>query len=365
MHVRRRIVHLTSVHARYDTRIYLKECCSLAATGNEVSLVVADGQPDEIRNGVRIFGVPRPGGRFGRMIGGTRAVMRKGLAIDADVYHIHDPELLLIARRLKRAGKKVVFDAHEDLAKQILLKTYLPLPLRRLVSIAYGSYERRVVRAIDGVVTATEGQVAGFRDAARSIAVVENFSIGSAFPERQLDFETVRILHAGSLTATRGLYNMTRLANVLPSGDQLVLAGPLETKADPATLSPAEYLGVLPYDELVLEYAKANLGLILYNPVGQYGMATAVKLYEYMAAGLPVIVPDHGEWPLLIRRLKCGIAVNVEDTMAQARAIDWLRSNPEEARQMGRNGRQFALQNASWESAFKKLVQFYARILHV
>lgn len=361
---RPRIAHLTSVHPRYDARIFWKQCKSLVEIGYDVTLIVADGLASERRHGVEIEGVEKSSGRFGRMWHSTRSVQERALSLDADLYHLHDPELLTIARQLKKAGKKVVFDAHEDLAKQILLKKYLPLPLRRLVSAAYHFYEQRTVRVIDGVVTATEGQVAGFKKAARNIGVVENFSICSIFPERNLDFSTVRILHAGALTTTRGLQNMTRLAHELRKGDQLVLAGPLEAGTDPALLSPATYLGVVPHEELAHEYAKANLGLILYNPVGQYGMATAVKLYEYMAAGLPVIVPDHGEWPLLIRRLKCGLAVDVSDTSAQVQAIDWVRSNPEEAMQMGRNGRQFALQNASWECAFKKLQLFYADMLN-
>lgn len=361
--IKSRICHLTSVHSRYDARIFLKECRSLASVGHEVVLVVVDGLPDEVREGVTIIGVEKTKGRAGRMWYSTRSLLEKALSLNADLYHLHDPELLLVARQLKKAGKKVIFDAHEDIAKQLLLKKYIPLLLRRLISIAYIRYEQRTVRLIDGVVTATQGQVVGFNKSARRIEKVENFAICSKFPERDLNFSMIRILHAGALTVDRGLHNMVRLANALREDEQLVFAGQLERGTSIATLSPAKYLGILPYEELVHEYAKANLGLILYNPVGQYGMATAVKLYEYMAAGLPVIVPDHGEWPSLIRGLKCGIAVDVGDTSAQVQAIDWIRSNPKEASEMGRNGRRFALQHASWESAFEKLNRFYKVIL--
>jgi hypothetical protein len=52
------ICHLSSVLSRYDTRISLKECRSLARTGYQVSLVVADGKGEEVRDGISILECP-------------------------------------------------------------------------------------------------------------------------------------------------------------------------------------------------------------------------------------------------------------------------------------------------------------------
>lgn len=357
-----RVAHLTSVHARYDSRIFWKQCRSLAAAGHDVTLVVADGLPDELRDGVKIAGVARSSGRLGRMWHSARNVLETALALDCDLYHIHDPELLTIARKLKRKGKRVVFDAHEDLTVQILQKPYLPRVLRGLVSKVYHSYEQSTVGEMDGVITATSGLMPNYVAVARNREVVENFAIFANYPARQLDFTRLRILHAGALTAARGLNNMLRLASALRESDRLVLAGRLEPTTPLSTLSPAEYLGVVPHDQLAEEYGKANVGVILYNPCGQYHMATAIKLYEYMAASMPVLVPDHGEWPEFVRSRACGVAVNVEDVEAQLEALEWMRANPEDAARMGRNGRLYAEENASWESAFRRLEGFYQKV---
>ena len=103
-----RVVHLTSAHGRYDTRIFLKMCSSLASYGYDMSLVVADGEGDEVKNGVTIFDVgPKPRGRLSRMTKTVNDVLKKAIYLNGDIYHLHDPELMPVGIKLKKLGKKV------------------------------------------------------------------------------------------------------------------------------------------------------------------------------------------------------------------------------------------------------------------
>ena len=112
---------MTSAHASDDTRIFYKECVSLAKAGYEVSLVARGPAREEA--GVRVVGVGVPsGGRLFRMLFFARRIYRQALALDAEVYHLHDPELLPYGLRLKRRGKVVIFDSHEFTAQAILEK---------------------------------------------------------------------------------------------------------------------------------------------------------------------------------------------------------------------------------------------------
>lgn len=155
---------------------------------------------------------------------------------------------------------------------------------------------------------------------------------------------------------------MIALADRLRNLGDIYLAGALSSGVDAKNLEPAKYLGVLEPGGLIKHYNNSNLGLILYRPVGQYGKATAIKLYEYMAAGVPVIVPNHGEWPDVVRRLGVGVAVDVFDTEAQVKLVRWFQEHPGIANEMGERGRKYVGEHASWSIAEAALFNMYAKL---
>ena len=101
-----KICHITTVHKQNDIRIFLKECSSLAKL-YETHLIVINGQNSTLNN-VHIHGVQVEfSNRLQRFTKAVRSAYLKAVEINADIYHIHDPELLRITRKLKRQRKKV------------------------------------------------------------------------------------------------------------------------------------------------------------------------------------------------------------------------------------------------------------------
>jgi hypothetical protein len=72
-----KICHLTSVHHRYDARIFLKECKTLSDAGFEINLVVADGKGDEVVDKIKIYDVGKPINRKERMHKTTKKFLKK------------------------------------------------------------------------------------------------------------------------------------------------------------------------------------------------------------------------------------------------------------------------------------------------
>ena len=102
------VIHLSSVHGRYDIRIFHKLCKSLASNGYNVTFCISDGKGDEDIDAVNIVDAGRPyQNRFLRILLTSFKTYKKSLSLNGDIYHFHDPELLPYGFLLKLAGKKV------------------------------------------------------------------------------------------------------------------------------------------------------------------------------------------------------------------------------------------------------------------
>lgn len=170
----KKVCHVTSAHGIEDDRIFLKECISLARNDFDVYLIER-GNSYEKEN-VHIIGLGEvPDGRLKRMTSGGKKAYKKSISINADIYHLHDPELLPYALKLKRKGKVVIFDSHEDVPAQIIDKTWLPRYLRPIISKIYKIYETHIVKHLDAVVAATPHIGKTFSGRAKKVVIINNY----------------------------------------------------------------------------------------------------------------------------------------------------------------------------------------------
>jgi glycosyltransferase involved in cell wall biosynthesis len=366
----RRVTHLTSAHPRDDTRIFLKECRSLQRHGWDVSLVVADGRGNAVCEDVKVFDVGLFNGRLGRFRNAIQAIYRMAVALDSDVYHLHDPELLLIALRLKRLGKVVIFDSHEDVPRQILAKHYLHPWARRLVSLAFARYQRHVCSQIDGVVAATPFIRDEFLKIQSRTVDVCNFPvIGELESDLAWEDKAAEVCYVGGIAGIRGIRELVSAMERVAPGVRLNLAGAFaeslleEQVRSSAGWSRVIYHGTLDRAGVRRVLGRSVAGLVTLHPVINYLDALPIKMFEYMAAGIPVIASDFKLWRTIVEESSCGICVDPMDPAAIADAIDFLVRNSDVACRMGRSGREAVKTRFNWTNEEAKLIRFYEQRL--
>jgi len=366
------IVHITVVHHPFDTRIFQKECRTLARHGYRVSLI-APHTHREVIDGVEIIPLSRFPNRLVRIGWGTWLAGWLAYRLRSDLYHFHDPELLPVGLMLRRLTRvPVIYDVHEDHSQKFLSKAWIPKPLRRWASYAVNWLEGRAADQLDGFVAAA-GHIANRFPPAKT-RVVRNYPSLSVLTliseDRRRYSGNYDLIYTGGWTDYRGIYQIVQaLGHVRTPQTRLILLG---SRVHPYVEEAARrlpgyarvrYIGRVSYREMFSYLNKAAVGLVCNQPVYDYQRALPNKLFEYMAAGLPVIASNFDLWKDIVEGDECGMTVDPTSPLQIAAAVDDLLAHPEIRRIMGRNGQQAVRAKYNWERESRALLELYREVL--
>ena len=365
-----KITHMTSVHPRFDVRIYHKQVRSLVKAGYQVSLVVADGLGDIEFEGVRIIDCGQFSSRFQRFFSTQYRVYKACIKTSADLFHFHDPELLLSGLALRLRGAVVIFDSHEDVQSQILQKRYLPPIIARCLSFLYRVFEVLTVGSLSGVISVTSDVDKKFKNLVKQRAIVSNYPISDEFLST-VDWaqRECAVCYVGMITRSRGVIEIVRAVQLTKATVRLHLMGDFEDKylRDEIKKIDTEGRVILhPHgnrQEVKKLLSRSMIGLCVLHPVQNHLRSLPNKMFEYMAAGIPVIVSDFPLWKKIIDESGAGLTVSVRDVPRIAECIDRVMASPKEAEQFGINGMNHVKSGQNWENEEKKLFSFYNRLL--
>ena len=375
----KKVCHITTVHPPFDTRIFHKECKTLVSAGYDVVLIAQQDNRQLITDnkqlttaidGVKIVYLSKPKNRFERMFFLTRKAYKLALKQKADIYHFHDPEFLPWAVKLKRKTRaKIIYDVHENVPKQILSKYWIPNILKGFIALLVNVLEKFYAKKMDKIITATENISKRFPK--EKTEVIRNFpdfpKINNVLPidyNRKLPI----VLYQGAIVEIRGIKQIVAAVDILKEKIELWLMGPFSpanlkkeilTKETEAYI---KYKGHLPFEKMCRFLKRADIGLVLFLPEPNHVESLPNKIFEYMAAGIPIIASNFPLWKKIVEGNKCGICVNPLEPKEIAGAIEYLIEHPEEARKMGTNGRKAVLEKYNWENESKKLLRVYEEL---
>lgn len=365
------VCHVTSAHSRYDGRIFLKQCSSLAKNNYKVTLLCCDTLDDEVKNKVNIVSINKQFSSLrDRIFNSKRMLKKMCLEINADIYQFHDPDLLSLALYMKRKGKVVIFDSHEDYPSLFLEKQSIPVFLRKCLSSVYSLYEKHVFKKIDGVICVADYQLDRIKRINSNAVIITNYPIiDNDFKKNKSVKNT--LCFAGGVRAD---WNHDTVIKAIEDIDDVkyMVAGSykesyLETLKSYKGFEKAEFLGKLDKKGVKDLYSNSNVGIALcsYRPNTCYkkGSLGNTKIFEYMMYELPVIFTDFDVFKNILKEGKFGIAVNPYSVDEVKDAIKYLIDNPDVALKMVKTGRMLVEKKYNWDTQIPILLSVYKKLV--
>jgi glycosyltransferase involved in cell wall biosynthesis len=308
------------------------------------------------------------------MIGTVVQVYREAVRVHADVYHFHDPELIPVGLMLTARGKKVVYDVHEDLPLDVRVKDYIPRWMRAPLAWLVGELELAAVRRFAAVTPATPSIGARVSRANANTVEIFNWPIAEELGPRDVvrwSRRSCSVAYVGfGITRNRGAREMIEAVGLVSDAVpvRLLLAGkfrPEGLRREMTQLeawAQVEEMGFIDRRSVAAVLAEVRAGLVLLHPEPQFQVAYPVKMFEYMAAGVPVIASRFPLWESIVSGTGCGLVVDPLDVRAIAAAIEYVLTHAEEAEAMGRRGREAVRTRYNWALEEAKLLDLYSRL---
>jgi len=365
----------------HDSRVE-KEARTLLGVGYRVTVVAdaAAGLPSrEHRNGTAVVRVRRratavPGLRY---LAHELRLIDVLLRLQPDILHAHDSNALVpVALAARRAGVPFVYDAHD---------LWLGRPRRdrsrlyfALSQVTYRLIERACVPRAAAVITVSRpiADHLARRYGLDRVELVHNYPDHLAVAARDLrdrsDASEIAadrrlVLYLGALMGGRGLEELVDAAPDFDGADLVLLgSGPLEPElvrriSVAGTGERVHLLAPVPPDQVVDYAASADVGVSPIVPSClNYRYSLPNKLFQYMAAGVPVVASDFPQVREVVRDSGCGLVVATSRPADIAAAVNRILSDPGRALAMGERGRAAVEERYNWSTAADVLLSVYA-----
>jgi glycosyltransferase involved in cell wall biosynthesis len=375
-----KICFLSSLHPPRDKRVFDKEAVSLAAAGFDVTHLAPGPKATIVENGVRIVTRPAFRGILGRICNGPRLWLH-AFRLRADCYHCNEVDSWIVGVLLKLVlGSRVVFDVHEAYPEEFA-ESRFPKALRPLITASIRLLFRVLLRVTDRVVLAKESVARDFPDASKRVLVrnyvSREFAARAAGGRARRGQSTgIRVIHIGLISRRRGWPQLLAAMACAEEAVEMTFVGECNDWSDWEFRAQVRKLGLedrvvvepwLPFEQAYQRVAESDVGIVAFQP-GSYNHVHALphKMFDYMVAGIPLVVPEFAvEVVRIVRDADCGLAVDTADPTSISRAFDRLARDPQERARLGENGRKAVLTRYNWQHEAAELEKMYRQLSQI
>lgn len=372
----RTVLQLTSAHTLRDERILHRMARSLGESGYPVTVMAPydkDGSSPLPTNydGVSFQLLQGKSGspeildkRWKRTI----RALKYAVFSNTSIVHVHDPDLLLFAPLIRLFGKKVVYDIHDDYEASLKARLFKNKIRAVLMPKIWRYAERFCMKFLNGLIVADRHLEAKFKK--YNPVVLGNYPRRDFVDgNKERETTTFDLVYAGDLSVARGLECMAEVIQLLNMDDlcfHIIGQGRdhaliKRLKSD----SHNQMYGRIEWTKLKDIYRIADIGIALYQPLASFTYYTgenAVKILEYMAAGIPVVTANFPGLKAFVEDQECGICVQPDDPRAVADVIERLYYDPDLRKRLGQNGRRLFEETYNWEHHEGKLIRLYEQV---
>jgi glycosyltransferase involved in cell wall biosynthesis len=367
------------VHSIHDTRVFSRECLSLAKYF-DVTLI-AIGNFSGQKQGVRIIGIPLAKTKLERFFGTTFKVFVSAIKTEADIFHIHDAEMLPFALVLGLLGKNVVYDIHENTKQDILLKPWLKQDLKAKAARMYDAllkFSSRFVHYIP--VVANDQFLPIFHVKHKQYTVIQNFADVDEMRKYKVEDRLIlpnnHIFYVGMIKDMYYDFNvLIEAVHQLKQKGFIVFVHAVgyfganvkhdfeDNKYWHEVKEQIHFYGKLSMDSAYKISMQCKLGICLKNQPEEILVSHERKFFEYMAVALPSVFCQSKIYKDINDMYKIGEAIDLKSAEQMALAIQTILSNEDEYRLMQANCIKASEEKYNWKSQENLLVNLYESLI--
>lgn len=386
----KQVCHISYNHDAFDDRIYWKELVALKEAGYECTHICVGEEDKEFisAEGIQIIQVKRENNQSNIWLRRLKyllsqkspmlnLILAKAIAIKASVYHYHDLQLNALVKPLKKQSWKpvIIYDSHEAY-HLLLLEGKKPNILKTLLVKIIALWEIKNAKNCNYIITTDDYTLQYFKRKAPNVpsAIIHNYSYFEIDETKPKSYK-YDFIYTGLLNKERGLYEMGELIASLKKDRpaiSLLLIGSFEDERIESSFKKfveknnlQENLFIHHHVEFSLiskYYTESKIGLGLFHPTPKYITFLPIKLFEYMAFGLPMIFSNQGQAAQIIKDEKSGVLVDVSNSHSILEAAKKLLDDKKLYQEMSVNGKTAVSSRYSWQKEKIKLIKIYESI---